>query len=404
LVTLLDYGPDPDDRHITYYFRKTLVVPDASLYVKLKLLIWRHDGAVVYLNGTEIYRGDMPAGPVDSETQAYPASDAEEKFTFTRAVDPSLLVSGGNVIAVELHKSRGGDNHAGFDLSLVAGRRCGRPEAFPLRRPPRGRRCTSRDEPSVVRGPYLQQQTTDAITLKWRTDFFTNSVVRYGPQPGELTSEVVVSGSRGDHSVRLSGLETDTTYYYSVGTSTAVLVGDDVDYRFRTLPPIGAAGHYRVWITGDSGTPGPNIDAVRDAYQAHVAGEQTNVWLLLGDNAYGSGTDDQYSVSFFTSFSELLRNTVAWPVLGNHDQHSSSLDTQQGPFFDIFDLPAAGEAGGVASQTESHYSFDYGNIHFIGLRSGQTATNTAQRQWLEADLAANEQDWTIVYLHILPYS
>ena len=60
---------------------------------------------------------------------------------------------------------------------------------------------------------------------------------------------------------------------------------------------------------------------------------------------------------------------MLWPTLGNHDGHAADSSTQTGPYYDIFTLPTAAEAGGVASGTEAYYSFDYGNIHFVWLDS-----------------------------------
>ena len=43
---------------------------DPSLYQSLALSILRDDGAVAYLNGTEVFRTNMPAGAVSYATLA----------------------------------------------------------------------------------------------------------------------------------------------------------------------------------------------------------------------------------------------------------------------------------------------------------------------------------------------
>jgi hypothetical protein len=75
-------------------------------------------------------------------------------------------------------------------------------------------------------------------------------------------------------------------------------------------------------------------------------------------------------------------------------------------FYDIFTLPANGEAGGVASGTEAYYSFEYANIHFICLNSHDIsrAPDGAMLTWLQQDLAANTRPWTIAFWHHPPYS
>ena len=50
----------------------------------------------------------------------------------------------------------------------------------------------------------------------------------------------------------------------------------------------------RVWITGDSGTGDVNAEAVRDAYLGFTGATHTDVWLMLGDNAYSFGYDHEY--------------------------------------------------------------------------------------------------------------
>ena len=93
---------------------------------------------------------------------------------------------------------------------------------------------------------------------------------------------------------------------------------------------------------------------------------------MLGDNAYTNGTDAEYQGAVFDTYADMLQRSVLWPAFGNHDALSASSVTQSGPYYDIFSLPRAGEAGGIASGTEAYFSFDYANIHFIVLNSEDT--------------------------------
>ena len=76
------------------------------------------------------------------------------------------------------------------------------------------------------------------------------------------------------------------------------------------------------------------------------------------------------------------------------------------PYFQIFNIPTDGSAGGVASGTEKYYSFDYGRIHFICLDSmtSSRAPGSPMLTWLEQDLGATTQDWIIVFFHHPPYT
>lgn len=260
--------------------------------------------------------------------------------------------------------------------------------------------------PNVTRGPYLQLSTPTSIVIRWRTDQNSASRVLYGPSPNTLNSIAEVATPGTEHEVTLVGLAPDSTYYYAVGTATDVLAGGDPEHFFHTPPLPGTRKATRIWVLGDSGTGGSRPRQVRDAYLAYTSNHRTDLWIMLGDNAYQDGTDEEHQVAVFDTFPQLLRNSVLWPVFGSHDAHSASSVTQSGPYFDIFTLPAAAEAGGLASGTKAYFSFDYANIHFVFLDSVELWYHEpdAMLAWLSADLAASTQDWVIAAWHHPPYS
>ncbi|RPH97185.1 MAG: DNRLRE domain-containing protein [Lysobacterales bacterium] len=258
---------------------------------------------------------------------------------------------------------------------------------------------------SVVRGPYLQLQTDAGVTVRWRTDAATDSVVRFGATPGNLNQSVTVPGLTTEHTVRLDGLAAGQQFWYSVGDRNAPLAGD-ATFHFHTAPVRGEAAATRIWVIGDSGTADANARAVRDAYLAWAASNPADLWLMLGDNAYNSGTDAEFQAAVFNTYPTILRQLPLWPTLGNHDGATANSNLQSGPYYDIFNLPKAAEAGGFASGTEAYYSFDYANIHFVCLDSYETdrSVNGVMMEWLQADLALNDQPWVIAFFHHPPYS
>ena len=261
---------------------------------------------------------------------------------------------------------------------------------------------------TLERGPYLQMTTPTSIIVRWRTDLTTDSVVRYGDTPGNLTSSTSLNPNPlvTDHEVTVTGLLPDTRYYYSVGSSGEILSGGDTDHFFATAPVAGTAKPTRVWVIGDAGTGNSNAAAVRDAYEGATGSATTDLWLMLGDNAYPDGTDGQYQTAVFDFYTTMLRNTVVWPTLGNHDGHTADSATQSGAYYEIFSLPTDSGADGFGSGTEAYYSFDYGNIHFVCLESYETdrSASGAMMTWLEEDLAANDKEWTIAFWHHPPYT
>jgi len=306
---------------------------------------------------------------------------AESNFVQT-ALSPASLVNGANLVAVEIHQANGTSTDLSFDLELTAS-----------------------ETATVTRGPYLQMGTPSSVTVRWRTGTPTNSRVRYGTDPANLTSNADNLLSTTEHEVALTGMSPDTRYYYSVGTTAETLAGGP-DYLFFTAPTAGSSLPTRVWVIGDSGTADANAAAVRNAYYTSAGTRYTDLWLMLGDNAYVSGTDSEYQTAVFNMYPEMLRQSVLWSTIGNHETAQSPNPPPTLPYYSIFTLPMNGEAGGVASGTEDYYSFDYGNIHFICLDSmtSDRSPNGAMLTWLRSDLAADSRDWTIAFWHHPPYT
>lgn len=258
---------------------------------------------------------------------------------------------------------------------------------------------------TVVRGPYLQSASSDSITVRWRTDVATDSRVQFGLSSGSLTSVASNATSTTEHIVKLTGLSPNTKYFYNVGSSSAVQAGDST-YYFETSPTTGTAVPTRIWVIGDAGTGTTGQAAVYNAYRNFTGSTYTDFWLMLGDNAYNSGTDAEYQTKMFNMYPEMMRQSPLWATIGNHDGVSADSATQTGPYYDIHTFPKNGESGGIASGTEAYYSFNYGNIHVIVLDSNETSRSTtgAMMNWLKADLANVTATWLIAIWHHPPYT
>jgi fibronectin type 3 domain-containing protein len=258
---------------------------------------------------------------------------------------------------------------------------------------------------AITRGPYLQMGTPNGMIVRWRTDVPTGSRFRYGTDSANLNQSYSDLTTTTEHVVALTGLAPETRYYYEMGTATEWFTPDPFDY-FVTSPTPGTARPIRIWAIGDSGSKNADAANVRDAYRLLNGTADTDVWLMLGDNAYDNGTDAEYQAAVFNMYPTILQNTVLWPAIGNHDTAGSANPSPSLPYFSIFSLPNNGQAGGLPSGTEKYYSFDYGNVHFICLDS-MTSSRLAggpMLTWLENDLAATVQAWIIAYWHHPPYS
>jgi len=263
------------------------------------------------------------------------------------------------------------------------------------------------------RGPYLQTLTDESVIIRWQSDINGIGLVRYGVNANNLDAVALSENTIGrEHIVALDGLEPNTRYYYSVGLSSLATVRDG-DMFFETAPLTGTREPVRIWVSGDTGDSGANNGGLARTYQSYLndtGSAYTDVWLMLGDNAYSHGEQYEYQRHLFDIFPKLLKQTALWPTYGNHDAHRSSATHQTGPYFDIFSLPSNGEAGGVASASEAFHSFDHGNIHFVNLDSSESAGRDLEnmKNWLQSDLAENaangNTDWLIAFFHHPPYT
>ncbi len=118
-ATVVSYGGNASNKYITTYFRKSFNVADANAFTGLELSLVRDDGAVVYLNGTEVYRNNMPGGSIYYNSLAPNYIDgANESAWLVANISKSSLVTGTNVIAVEIHQNSHTSSDISFNLKL----------------------------------------------------------------------------------------------------------------------------------------------------------------------------------------------------------------------------------------------------------------------------------------------
>ncbi|NOY43083.1 MAG: metallophosphoesterase family protein [Planctomycetes bacterium] len=300
----------------------------------------------------------------------------------------------------------------------------------------------------LYRGPYLQLATPQSMVVVWRTFGKTNPSVRIGNSPEAL--DRTISGdpitlqvsadvktteklpllykepaadtekrdARDDdpstvantyqYEALVAGLKPATRYYYAVYDGEQQLAGGDKQHYFVTSPPAGSDAKMRIWVVGDSGT-GDHIQ--RDVHLAMQEFTQEtkrdlDLYLHVGDMAYGDGTDQQFQHHFFDMYQPTLRNVVCWPTMGNHEGHTSRGISGFGPYYDAYVVPTAAEAGGLPSGTEAYYSFDIADVHFICLDSHDLdrSPDGAMAKWLVADLEEAQGDWLIAFWHHPPYT
>jgi len=139
IVTTVNSGPS-GNRIITTYLRRTFNLTGASAVQSLLLNIMRDDGVVVYINGTEVARQNMPAGTINHLTNAASIISGADETTYFPSNITALptLNEGANTIAVELHQRDGSSSDLGFDLEMIVTALPGNPPTVALTSPTNG--------------------------------------------------------------------------------------------------------------------------------------------------------------------------------------------------------------------------------------------------------------------------
>ena len=105
LTTTVSYGTSTANKYTTTYFRKSVsITTPASKYSRITLNVKRDDGVIVYINGTERYRSNMPTGTISNTT--FSTSCASDNGSVWQSIDlsNSYFINGNNVIAIEVHQ------------------------------------------------------------------------------------------------------------------------------------------------------------------------------------------------------------------------------------------------------------------------------------------------------------
>ena len=255
-----------------------------------------------------------------------------------------------------------------------------------------------------VREPYIQSLSSDSVVIRWQSADVVKSRVTLGPtlDADEISLNAVRATDK--HEISIENLKPSTRYYYRLYHNQQQFRGGQ-DYWFETAPVAASDEPVRLWVIGDPGRAGENIESVRDAMLEWVdenpRQEQSmlNMIISTGDNAYPDGTNKEFQEGLFEVHQQLFKNYVFWPVYGNHDAKGWS-------FFKVFTLPTQAEAGGLSSGTEQYYSVDYASLHMIFLDTNDAANipDDEMLAWLKKDLATTKQRWIMVFMHHPPYT
>ena len=363
-ATLLGYGPDPDNKYITTYFRHEFEVPNASSYHKLILRILRDDGAVVHLNGAEMFRTNISGDPIEYDTWASNAvgESSEDKF-YEAAHDTSDLLEGTNVLAVEIHQANRTSSDISFDLELIG----------------------STDP--MVKGPYLiYPGHARRMTVLWQFIGTASCTLEWGLNTSYGLGSVVSTeyGTDHQHKWTIVALAPGTRYFYRISVADNAYTGS-----FRTAPRRDARV-VELLAYGDTRSNPDDHDAVCAEMISTYTVDPNRQSLLLhvGDWVNSGDSEGSWTGEFFNrAWPNAMRLQAEIPINGCMGNHEGS----GGLFRKYWPYPY---------NADRYWSFDYGPVHIaIVDQYSDYGEGSDQLIWLENDLAASGKKWKFLVFH-----
>lgn len=246
-------------------------------------------------------------------------------------------------------------------------------------------------EVRLERYPYLQQSVDNRMTILWNTNIGSSCKVQIKLRGDTVWRDVVgrvkIIRKVVRNQVVVEKLARDTIYDYRVYTNNVNILPADT-LSFFSERSMGKP--FSFFAAGDIGEPVEEGGTPHQmASSINKRRSEFNLGLLLGDIVYHDGHSDAYDKNLFQYFAKPFSGIPTFAVLGNHDWH---VDPDH-HFLTEWKLPGNGH----------HYSFDYGDAHFIGLDSkdGKFYKYQDQVAWLKRDLEqhAGKHKWLIVFLH-----
>lgn len=236
----------------------------------------------------------------------------------------------------------------------------------------------------MVVPPYLQFATQDSMTVMWETSRESDSRIEYGRSFDALNqSKSVTTDDAHLHELTLSGLETQTQYFYRVVSEddAGQSLASDV-YTFQTAVHDDSAFSFAV--IGDTQS-GPSV--VKKISELAWA-ERPNFTVHAGDLVSTGSDKSHWTGHFFPNMTPFISRVPFYSVLGNHEQNA-------GYYYDYTSLPAP----------EYRYTFRYGNAQFFMLDTNKkVGPDSEQYMWLEDELGASDAMWKFVVHHQPAYT
>lgn len=247
-------------------------------------------------------------------------------------------------------------------------------------------------------GPYLIQDGPweSSVTVCWMTAEEKDSLLVWGDSPSALSHRETSRDSRM-HSVKITGLTPETTYYYSVQEEFTLYKREKV-FSFRTGPGEASEDSVMIVIAGDLQPKNDYTRLTNRILAEQIAAEDPDFIIQVGDAVQTGSSRDSWH-DLMRSLPLMAAERPFLPAVGNHEYYVSH---NNGSFRSVFPYDYPGKKS-------CYYSVDIGRIHIAYLDPydggpgwGKAKMTEKQKRWLVSDLeeAVNTgAQWLFVVLH-----
>ncbi len=297
-ATTNSYGTDPNNKRLTYYYRKTINIPNPSAYTNIQLGLLRDDGVVMYVNGREVLRDNMPTGTVTitmtALTNITGALGENTYNVFTLA--PTNFVAGTNLLAFEIHNVATNNADLGFDLQMIG------------------------------LGLYVSTALTNGPDLVWMPQ--NGDVIRavYAPAGVSLLPAIIASNTN---------LISNASPYYATGdifvpSNTTLAVGAGVEILMPEYADIHVQGQLQLNGTSNAPIyihPNTNLSAATRYYIDPMLTDTNDARRRWGGIAFETATATGKIVNVFMRGSSLTKSDPVRYIAGiNSDRSDLYID------------------------------------------------------------------------------
>lgn len=334
-----------------------------------------NNGAIYYLNGTEVARTHISPGGERHNAYAKISTALYEKDlrieglthqrNVLRNIDPKTLRAGKNTLSVVVKKSPlGGLPSLYFDAML---------EVY--------------TDFYFVKKPYAQNLQSDGFMVSWETSSSCLGAVEIQSPHSRQTLVYSGRGTTLLHHLPISGLASATDLKYRVRCISKRGIPIFTDwYSLKTAPE--TREDFSFFLYGDSRSGEDKHQKIIELIRAAHIQDPGRFIVHTGDMVTNGYEEWRWQEKFFRPIGDLFASLPILPTLGNHELN-------QVQYFNYFQMETP----------HSYYARRYGDVEFFSINSNiDYAPESPQYKWLQTALAESTALWKIAFLHHPPYS